>query len=180
MTPALVQAAAMPFLHWFSTARTSDDERISCASAEALSTANSTDVRTFMCGAPPIIVRRLMPTPRLSSATRGGLVVAAALFCACPPPGPAHPVTVTFHVNVPLSTPTSASVSIAGDAPALGNGSGPGLVLDKLAEGQFSGKADLEAESSVHYQIVQRQPDAVELRDDFTVPDRSFTVGRQG
>jgi predicted alpha/beta superfamily hydrolase len=53
-------------------------------------------------------------------------------------------------------------------------------VLDKLAEGQFSGKTDLEAQSAVHYQILQVQPDAFELRDDFTVPDRSFTVGQQG
>lgn len=111
--------------------------------------------------------------------TRAALVVAVALLSACHS-GPAHPVTVTFHVNVPLSTPTAASVSIAGDAPALGNGSGPGLTLDKLAEGQFSGKADLEAGSTVHYQIVQRGPDATELSNDFSVPDRSFTVGPQG
>lgn len=114
-----------------------------------------------------------MRTVTRSSRTRAALVVAAALLSACHA-GPAHPVTVTFHVNVPLSTPTAASVSIVSDAPALG------LTLDKLAEGQFSGKADLEAGSTVHYQIVQRGPDATELRDDFSVPDRSFTVGPQG
>jgi len=120
-----------------------------------------------------------MRTATLPLHTRAALVVAAALCSACPS-GPAHPVTVTFHVNAPLSTPTAASVSIVGDAPALGNGSGQGLTLDKLAEGQFSGKADLEAQSTVHYRIVQRNPDDVELRDDFSEPDRSFTVGPQG
>jgi len=120
-----------------------------------------------------------MRTVPLPPRTRAALVVAAALVSACHT-GPEHPVAVTFHVNVPLSTPTAASVSIAGDAPALGNGSGPGLTLDKLAEGQFSGKADLEAGSTVHYQILQRSPDATELRDDFTALDRSFTVGPQG
>jgi predicted alpha/beta superfamily hydrolase len=119
-----------------------------------------------------------MRTVTLTSLTRSALVVAAALCSACP--GPAHPVTVTFHVNVPPSTPTAAAVSLVGDAPALGNGRGPGLTLEKLAEGQFSGKADLEAQSTVHYQIVQHNPDAAELRQDFTDPNRSFTVGAQG
>ncbi|HVE87815.1 MAG TPA: carbohydrate-binding module family 20 domain-containing protein, partial [Myxococcales bacterium] len=98
-----------------------------------------------------------MRTAQLFMRTRAGLVVAAALLSACPS-GPQHPVTVTFHVSAPLSTPTTASLAITGDAPALGNGSAPGLVLDKLADGQYSGKADLEAGSTVHYQILQRSP----------------------
>jgi len=120
-----------------------------------------------------------MPTSTLLTHTRAGLVVATALLCACIS-GPAHPVTVTFHVSAPLSTPTTASVSIVGDAPALGGGKAPGLILTKLADGEYSGKAVLEAESSVHFQIVLRAPDAIELKDDFSVPDRTLTVGPQG
>ena len=113
--------------------------------------------------------------------TRAGrcLWVAAALLCACPS-GPQHPVAVTFRISVPLSTPTTASVSIVGDAPALGDGNAPGLPLEKLAEGQFSGKAMLESGSSVHFQILQVRPAATELRDDFSTPDRTFTVGPEG
>lgn len=120
-----------------------------------------------------------MPTPKLLMHTRAGLVVAVALLCACPS-GPPNPVDVTFHVSAPLSTPVTASVSIVGDAPALGGGNAPGLVLEKLADGQYIGKAVLEAGSSVHFQILLRAPDAVELREDFSALDRSFTVGPKG
>ncbi|HZN92397.1 MAG TPA: alpha/beta hydrolase-fold protein [Myxococcales bacterium] len=117
-----------------------------------------------------------MRTAKLSKRTRAGLVVASALLCACPS-GPAHPVTVNFNVGVPSTTPTTASISIVGDAPALGSVKPPGLVLDKVAEGLYRGKAVLEAESLVHFQILQSSPGAIELRDDYTVPERTFTAG---
>src|SRR5262245_34009274 len=117
-----------------------------------------------------------MRMAKLSIRTRAGLVVASALLCACPS-GPAHPVTVNFNVSVPSSTPTTASIGLVGDAPALGGGKAPGLVLDKVADGQYRGKAVLEAESLVHFQILQQSPGATELRDDYSVPDRSFTAG---
>jgi predicted alpha/beta superfamily hydrolase len=76
---------------------------------------------------------------------------------------PAHAsVTVKFDVAVPDYTSCESSVAVVGNAPALGNGKAPGLVLTRDVDGHFRGSAEFPAGTILRYNFVLAHPDAQE------------------
>ncbi|WP_224241677.1 alpha/beta hydrolase-fold protein [Hyalangium gracile] len=84
-------------------------------------------------------------------------------------------MSVKFDITVPDYTPCGATVAVVGNAPALGDGKAPGLVLTRDVDGHFRGTAEVPARKVLRYNIVLRGPDAQEpvSAHTYTVEDRA-------
>jgi predicted alpha/beta superfamily hydrolase len=68
-------------------------------------------------------------------------------------------LTIDFTVVPPASTPANAQVSVVGNAPALGSGQEPGLVLTRDGDGRYQGEVVIApGTTSVSFRVVRLAP----------------------